>query len=120
MLLAAIGVVLLAIGSVAVAVGLLPLADVVALVNRVGPILLFVAAMTVVTQLCSEAGVFRWVARRLRHWGRGRAWLLWLWVAGLAVATTVFLSLDTRSPSMMVMVSLATTFSSSGRIVPEN
>jgi arsenical pump membrane protein len=97
MLLALIGAVLLLLGSVAVFAGLVPLDSLLALVDRVGPILLFVVAMTVVTELCSEAGVFRWIARRLRHWGKGRAWLLWLWVAGFAVVTTVFLSLDTTA-----------------------
>lgn len=97
MLLAVLGAVFLALGAIAVATGVLPRADVNALADRVVPILLFVAAMTVVTELCSEAGVFRWIARRLRHWGRGRAWLLWLWVVGCAVATTIFLSLDTTA-----------------------
>jgi arsenical pump membrane protein len=97
MLLAVLGAVLLALGAVAVAAGVVPVADVVALAARVGPILLFVASMTVVTELCSEAGVFRWVARRMRHWGRGRAWLLWLWVVGFAILTTIFLSLDTTA-----------------------
>ncbi len=97
MVLAVIGAVLLLLGTVAVVAGVLPFAALLALVDRVGPILLFVIAMTVVTELCSEAGVFRWVARRLRHWGGGRAWLLWLWVAGFAILTTVFLSLDTTA-----------------------
>ncbi|WP_125609527.1 SLC13 family permease [Specibacter cremeus] len=97
MSLAVLGGVLLLAGLAAVATGVLPVPDVLALVDRVGPILGFVAAMTVVTELCSEAGVFRWVAGRLRHWGRGRAWLLWLLVAGIAVASTVFLSLDTTA-----------------------
>lgn len=97
MVLAVIGAVLLLLGAVAVLTGVLPVDALLTLVDRVGPILLFVIAMTVVTELCSEAGVFRWVARRLRHWGGGRAWLLWLWVAGFAILTTVFLSLDTTA-----------------------
>lgn len=97
MVLAIIGSVLIVLGSASVALGLLPLGDLAALVDRVGPILVFVVAMTVVTELCSEAGVFRWIARRLRHWGRGRGWLLWLLVAAFAIATTVFLSLDTTA-----------------------
>jgi Na+/H+ antiporter NhaD/arsenite permease-like protein len=95
MVLAVLGCVLLLAGSVAVITGVLPLSDLSALADRVVPILVFVAAMTVVTELCSEAGIFRWIARRLRHWGKGRAWVLWLWVAAFAVLTTIFLSLDT-------------------------
>ena len=97
MVLAVLGGVLLVVGAAAVVTGVLPFAALVALAGRVGPILLFVAGMTVVTELCSEAGVFHWVARRMRHWGRGRAWQLWLLVAALAVASTVFLSLDTTA-----------------------
>ncbi len=97
MRLAIIGAVLLAAGTVAVATGTLPLADLAALVDRVAPILLFVVAMTVVTELASEAGVFLWIARRLRHWGRGYSVLLWLLLAVFATLSTVFLSLDTTA-----------------------
>jgi arsenical pump membrane protein len=97
MRLAIIGAVLLAAGTASVFAGILPVSDVAALVERVGPILVFVAAMTVVTELLSEAGLFLWFARRFRHWGRGRVVVLWLLVAAFAVATTVFLSLDTTA-----------------------
>lgn len=92
-----IGVVLLLAGAVAVATGTLPLADLAALFDRVGPILFFVVAMTVVTELASEAGVFLWTARRLRHWGRGHSVLLWLFLAVFASLSTIFLSLDTTA-----------------------
>ncbi|WP_288026753.1 SLC13 family permease [Arthrobacter sp.] len=91
------GAVLLAAGVLAVLTGLLPLADVTALVARVVPILLFVVSMTVVTELASEAGIFRWVARRFRSWGRGHAVLLWLLVAAFATVCTIFFSLDTTA-----------------------
>ncbi|WP_284752833.1 SLC13 family permease [Arthrobacter sp. efr-133-R2A-120] len=97
MRLAIIGAVLLAAGAVAIATGALPFADLAALVDRVAPILLFVVAMTVVTELCSEAGVFLWTARRLRYWGRGYSILLWLFLAVFATLSTVFLSLDTTA-----------------------
>ncbi|QCB96635.1 arsenic transporter [Arthrobacter sp. PAMC25564] len=97
MRLAIIGAVLLVAGAVAVAAGALPLADLAALVDRVAPILLFVVAMTVVTELASEAGVFLWTARRLRHWSLGRSILLWLFLAAFATLSTVFLSLDTTA-----------------------
>jgi arsenical pump membrane protein len=107
MRLAIIGAVLLLAGAAAVATGLLPLADLVAL-GRVAPILLFVVVVTVVTELASEAGVFRWIARRFRHWGRGRSILLWLFLAAFAALTTVFLSLDTTAVLLTpVVVSVA-------------
>ena len=92
-----IGAVLLGAGAVAVAAGVLPLADLAALIDRVAPILLFVVAMTILTELASEAGVFLWTARRLRHWGRGRSILLWLFLAVFATLSTIFLSLDTTA-----------------------
>jgi arsenical pump membrane protein len=95
--LAIIGAVLLAAGAVAVFTGTLPPADLAALVDRVAPILLFVVAMTVVTELASEAGVFLWTARRLRHWGRGYSVVLMLFLAVFATLSTIFLSLDTTA-----------------------
>ncbi|MFE4197682.1 SLC13 family permease [Paenarthrobacter sp. NPDC056912] len=97
MRLAIIGAVLLVAGAAAVAAGLLPWAEVGALVDRVAPIMLFVVAMTVVTELASEAGLFQWIARRLRRWGRGSSLLLWLLLALFATLSTIFLSLDTTA-----------------------
>jgi Na+/H+ antiporter NhaD/arsenite permease-like protein len=97
MRLAIIGTVLLGMGAAAIATGVLPFTELMGLVDRVAPILLFVVAMTVVTELCSEAGVFLWTARRLRYWGRGSSLLLWLLLAVFATLSTVFLSLDTTA-----------------------
>ena len=97
MRLAIIGAVLLVAGAIAVATGILPWAEVGVLVERVAPIMGFVAAMTVVTELASEAGVFQWIAGRLRHWGRGRSSVLWVLLAVLAVLCTIFLSIDTTA-----------------------
>ncbi|CAM5284766.1 SLC13 family permease [Leifsonia shinshuensis] len=94
---AIVGAVLLVLGAVAVLTGLLPAADALALWDRVWPILLFVVAVTVVTELAAEAGVFTVVAQQTARWGRGRAWLLWLLVAVVAVLSTIFLSLDTTA-----------------------
>nr|WP_221420912.1 SLC13 family permease [Conyzicola lurida] len=88
---------MLIVGAIAVALGILPLDVLGDLGERVGPILLFVIAITVVTELASEAGLFQWVAERTAAWGHGRAWLLWLFVVALATASTVFLSLDTTA-----------------------
>ncbi|VXB11155.1 Arsenic transporter [Arthrobacter sp. 9V] len=97
MRLAIIGLVLLVAGGITVATGVLPWQEVAVLVDRVAPILGFVVAMTVVTELISEAGAFQWIARHLRGWGRGRSVLLWLLLALVATLSTVFLSLDTTA-----------------------
>jgi arsenical pump membrane protein len=94
---ALVGAVLLVLGAVAVATGLLPLAEVGVLWDRVWPILLFVVAVTVVTELAAEAGVFSVLAQQTARWGRGRAWLLWVLVALVATLSTIFLSLDTTA-----------------------
>lgn len=102
--------------------GLLPWPDFVGLADRTGPILLFVVAMTLVTELADEAGVFRLVTRALARLGTrsgpadtdtgtgthtdggteagtimGRVWLLWLFVVALSTVSTVFLSLDSTA-----------------------
>lgn len=94
---AILGAVLLVLGGLAVAFGILPIASALAIAQRVWPILLFVIAITVVTELAAEAGLFRVVAARAARWGLGRAWLLWLLVLSLAVVGTIFLSLDTTA-----------------------
>ncbi|MFI5060225.1 MAG: SLC13 family permease [Actinomycetales bacterium] len=91
------GAVLLVLGVVAVVTRLLPLADVTVLWNRVWPILLFVVAVTVVTELAAEAGLFTALAQQTARWGRGRAWVLWLLVVLVAALSTIFLSLDTTA-----------------------
>lgn len=94
---AIVGAVLLGAGGVAVACGALPMADVLRLWQRVWPILLFVLAATVVTQLAAEAGVFTAGAQQAARWGMGRAWLLWLLVVAVSAASTIFLSIDTTA-----------------------
>jgi Na+/H+ antiporter NhaD/arsenite permease-like protein len=94
---ALIGAGLLVLGGLAVVTGILPLADVWTLWERVWPILLFVVAITVVTELAAEAGVFTALAQQTARWGRGRAWLLWLLVVVVATLSTIFLSLDTTA-----------------------
>ncbi len=97
MRLAIIGLVLLVAGGITVATGVLPWQEVAVLVDRVAPILGFVVAMTVVTELVSEAGAFQWIDRHLRGWGRGRSILLWLLLALFATLSTIFLSLDSTA-----------------------
>ena len=94
---AILGAVLLLLGFVAIVTGILPVPNALAIGERVWPILLFVVAITVVTELAAEAGLFRLVAEQTARWGRGNAWLLWLLVLTLAVIGTIFLSLDTTA-----------------------
>lgn len=92
-----VGAGLLVLGGIALGTGLLPMADAMQVAGRVWPILLFVAAITVVTELAADAGVFTALAQHVARWGRGRAWLLWLLVVAVAAVTTVFFSLDTTA-----------------------
>lgn len=94
---ALLGAGLLVLGIVAILTGLLSPAAAATLAERVWPILLFVVAITVVTELAAEAGLFTMIAERLAGWGLGRAWLLWLLTVLLATLSTVFLSLDTTA-----------------------
>ena len=91
------GAVLLALGGLALATGVLPAKDAAALGIRVWPILLFVVAITVVAELATAAGLFDWIAALAAGWGHRRGWLLWLLIALIAVVSTVFLSLDTTA-----------------------
>ena len=67
------------------------------LATRVGPVLIFLVAITVVAEIADAAGVFdvagHWAARA----GRGRTWVLWLLVVGLSCLSTIVLSLDTTA-----------------------
>lgn len=100
------GCVLLLAGVAAVVFGLLPTARALDLAERVWPILVFVVAITVVTELAAEAGLFRFLAQQTARWGGGRAWLLWLFAALLAVLSTIFLSLDTTAVLLTPVVVL--------------
>ena len=103
---AILGGILLVVGLIAVALGILPVDEALEVANRVWPILLFVVAITVVTELAAEAGLFGLIAERTAVWGHGRAWLLWLLVVALAVASTIFLSLDTTAVLLTPVVVL--------------
>jgi arsenical pump membrane protein len=103
---AILGGALLAVGAIAIATGILPGPAALALADRVWPILLFVIAITIVTELAAEAGLFTVIAERTARWGLGRAWLLWLLVLVLAVVSTIFLSLDTTAVLLTPVVVL--------------
>jgi arsenical pump membrane protein len=103
---AILGAGLLLLGGIAIATGILPPADALAVGARVWPILLFAVAVTIVAELAAEAGVFAAIAERLARFGLRRAWMLWLLVVLLAVASTVFLSLDTTAVLLTPVVIL--------------
>ncbi|QDY91762.1 arsenic transporter [Arthrobacter sp. UKPF54-2] len=84
-------------GTAALGTGLLPWPAFEELAGRTVPVLGFVVAMSLVTELVDDAGLFRAVTDRLAAWGRGRVLLLWLLVIGLSCVSTVFLSLDTTA-----------------------
>jgi arsenical pump membrane protein len=101
-----LGALLLVVGGVLIATGVLPVSAALEVGNRVWPILLFVVAITIVTELAADAELFRVVAERLAGFGGGRTWLLWIFVIVLAVACTVFLSLDTTAVLLTPVVVL--------------
>ena len=108
MVLAVLGVGLLLLGAVAVALGVLPVPDAVALGERIAPVLGFVVAITVVAALTTRAGVFDRIADGAARLGRGRGPVLWLLVVVVAVVATVFLSLDTTAVLLTpIVVTLA-------------
>ncbi|MGV0111722.1 SLC13 family permease [Arthrobacter sp. CP30] len=86
--------------------GLLPGAELTELWARIWPILLFVAAMTVVTDLLFSAGVFERVIAAAAGLARGRTLALWLVTVLLAVVCTVFFSLDTTAVLLTPLVVL--------------
>ncbi|MFB9376277.1 SLC13 family permease [Kineococcus gynurae] len=78
------------------------------LLDRAGPVLLFLLAVTVVAELTDRAGVFDAAARLAARAGRGRTWRLWVLVVLLGVLATTFLSLDTTAVLLTpVVLSLA-------------
>ncbi|MCU1535459.1 MAG: arsenic transporter, partial [Glaciihabitans sp.] len=103
---AVLGAALLMLGAIAILTGILPPPEALAVADRVWPVLLFVVAITVVTELAADAGLFTVVAERLAQWGLDRAWLLWIFVVLLASASTIFLSLDTTAVLLTPVVVL--------------
>jgi arsenical pump membrane protein len=83
--------------AVVVLTGALPGADAAALAARVGPVLVLVAALTVVAELCGAAGLFDVATDVAARSAGGRRWVLWLLLVAIAVVSTVLLSLDTTA-----------------------
>lgn len=90
------------------ATGLLPAQDAAELAGRVLPILLFLAALTVVAETSAGAGLFEAAAGLAARAARGRRPVLWGLVVVLATLCTAVLSLDTTAVLLTpVVVALA-------------
>ena len=63
-------------------------------VVRLAPILVFLVAVTVLSELGDASGLFDVAARECARRGRGSTWRLWLLVVALATLSTVLRSLD--------------------------
>ena len=101
-----VGAVLVVVGVVLLATGVLPMDAAVAIGERTWPVLLFVVAATIVAELAAVAGVFHAIAERLGLIGLGRAWVVWLLVVALAAVATIMLSLDTTAVLLTPVVVL--------------
>jgi arsenical pump membrane protein len=80
-----------------VAIGWLPLDALGELAARVGPILLFLVAITMVAEMCAAAGLFDAAASWALRLARGSRSRLWGLVVILACVCTIVLSLDTTA-----------------------
>ena len=101
---------LVAVGVTALVLvtGALPADDAQALAERTLPILVFVAALTVVAEMCAGAGLFDAAAGLASRAARGRRWVLWVLVVVLATLSTAVLSLDTTAVLLTpVVIALA-------------
>lgn len=85
------------LGAICVATRLLPWHDAVSTTVRIGPILIFLAAITVVAELADDAEVFDVAAVRAARLGRGSSRRLFLLILMLGALTTIVLSLDTTA-----------------------
>ncbi|GAA4664794.1 arsenic transport integral membrane protein ArsB [Frondihabitans cladoniiphilus] len=101
-----IGGFLAVVGIVAAFLGILTPDALVALLDRVAPVLGFVVGLTIVADLSAEAGLFSWLAGVAARFSLGRVWVLWLLVVVLALLCTVFLSLDTTAVLLTPVVVL--------------
>src|SRR6201996_3647846 len=85
------------LGLVSVLSGLLPWHDAVDVLNRVWPVLLFLAGVTVLAELSDGAQVFDVAASRAARWGRGSTTGLFLLLCLLGTINTILLSPDTTA-----------------------
>ncbi len=91
--------------------------DSAALARRLAPVLLFVAAMSVVVNLSARAGVFDRLGAAAARLSRGHTVVLWPCVVLLAAVCTAFLSLDTTAILVTPLV-VALAAATGRRILP--
>lgn len=96
------------VSSVLLVTGALPDDQARALAERTLPVLAFLAALTVVAEMCAGAGLFDAAAGLAARAARGRRPVLWLLVVLVATVSTAVLSLDTTAVLVTpVVVALA-------------
>ncbi|HEX4017442.1 MAG TPA: SLC13 family permease [Frankiaceae bacterium] len=84
-------------GLLTLVTGLLPLHDAGDVTARVGPVLGFLVAVTVLAELSERAEVFEQAADAVARAARGSVPRLFLMVCGVGAITTILLSLDTTA-----------------------
>ncbi|MCX5201849.1 SLC13 family permease [Streptomyces sp. NBC_00237] len=100
---------LLALGLLAVATGLLPTGPAGDVMERIGPLLLFLATVIVLGELTGKAGVFDVIASWVARTARGNYLALFGLCVAFASVTTIALNLDTTAVLLTpVMLALAT------------
>jgi Na+/H+ antiporter NhaD/arsenite permease-like protein len=103
-----ITVVLLVLGLIFVATGLLPQAEADATIRRILPLLLFLGSVIVLAELTADAGAFDVIAVRVAGLARGNYPALFVLCVLFAAATTTVLNLDTTAVLLTpVMLALA-------------
>lgn len=103
-----IAVVLLALGGVFVATGLLPVGEADATVHRILPLLLFLVTVPVLAELTAQAGLFDVIAVRVAMLAGGRYVALFALCVVFGSVTTIALNLDTTAVLLTpVMLALA-------------
>ena len=95
------------LGLASVLSGALPWHEAADVLDRVWPVLTFLAAVTVLAELADGAQVFDVAAARAARWARGSTPALFLLLCGLGAVTTILLSLDTTAV-LLTPVVLAT------------
>ena len=84
-------------GLLTLITGLLPLSEAGDLTARVGPVLGFLVAVTVLAELAERAEVFEQAADRVARAARGSVPRLFLLICAVGSITTILLSLDTTA-----------------------